>query len=72
MSQSKKMSLIESISNIIIGYIVALASQKLIFPFFGIYIDNDKHIMIGLAFTCVSLVRSYLLRRLFNKKRRTL
>lgn len=64
--QSKKYSLIESISNVIIGYFVALISQIIIFPIFGIYISIKSNLYIGLWFTIISIIRSYLMRRLFN------
>lgn len=65
--QSKKYSLIESVSNVIIGYCVALLSQIIIFPFFGIYVSLEKNIYIGLWFTIISIARSYMMRRFFNK-----
>ena len=65
--QSRKMSLIESIANVVLGYLIALASQMIIFPMFGIYVSLTDNLLIGVLFTVVSLVRSYTLRRLFNK-----
>jgi hypothetical protein len=67
MKQSRIESLVESICNIIIGYSVALAAQMVIFPLFEIHITHGEHAMIGVLFTVVSLVRSYFIRRLFNK-----
>lgn len=64
--QSKRASLIEAFANIAIGYIVAIMAQAAIFPLFGIYASTTDHLLIGLLFTVVSLVRSYALRRLFN------
>ena len=68
MSQSKVVSLIESLSNVAVGYLVALASQLVIFPFFNIHISLSENIQIGLWFTLVSVVRSYVIRRFFNRK----
>lgn len=67
MSQSKKYSLIESLVNVLIGYGVALAAQMMIFPLFGVHISLQDNIVIGLLFTVVSIARSYMLRRLFNR-----
>lgn len=53
--------------NIFIGYVVAILSQLLVFPLFGIYIPFVDNLLIGLYFTVISLIRSYVLRRLFNK-----
>jgi len=68
--QSKKFSLIESISNVVIGYLVALLSQIIIFPFFDIHVSLEKNIYIGLWFTAISIMRSYTLRRVFNRVKR--
>ena len=66
--QTKFQSFIESTVNILIGYFTALASQLLIFPLFNINIPIQDNLLIGLYFTLISLIRSYLIRRFFNKK----
>ena len=66
--QTKFQSFIESTVNILIGYFTALASQLLIFPLFNINITIQDNLLIGLYFTLISLIRSYLVRRYFNKK----
>ena len=66
--QSKLQSLIESLTNILIGYLTALFSQILIFPLFDIYVTFQDNLLIGLYFTIISLIRSYLVRRYFNTK----
>lgn len=66
--QSKLQSLWESFVNILIGYLVALASQLLVFPLFDINIPFTDNLLIGLYFTIISLARSYIIRRYFNKK----
>lgn len=66
MHQTKIGSLIESFMNILIGYGVALASQIVVFPFFGINVPLKTNIWIGVWFTIISLVRSYIIRRWFN------
>lgn len=67
MSQTRIDSVIEAITNILVGYGIAITSQMVIFPLFGIHISIGEHLTIGLLMTCISLVRSYLLRRLFNR-----
>ena len=66
--QSKFQSLIESFINILIGYLTALLSQLLIFPLFNINIPIQDNLLIGLYFTLISLIRSYIIRRYFNKR----
>lgn len=68
--QSKLNSFIESLTNILIGYIIALMSQLAIFPLFDISIPLSDNLLIGLYFTLISLVRSYIIRRYFNKRGR--
>lgn len=68
MSQTKVGSLIESLINVMIGYIVALASQLVIFPFFNIHLNFGENMAIGAWFTIISIVRSYIIRRWFNSK----
>ena len=67
MKQSRAMSLVESITNVVLGYALAIAAQLAVFPLFGIEAALGEHLAIGLAFVGVSLVRSYALRRLFER-----
>lgn len=66
MSQSRRMSLVESCLNVAVGYGVAVGAQVAIFPLFGIRVSLTDNMLIGVAFTLVSLARSYALRRVFN------
>lgn len=68
MTQSRKHSLCESLANVAIGYGVALASQLAIFPLFGIQVQFRDNVMIGLYFTAISIVRSYAVRRWWNRR----
>lgn len=65
--QTRRMSFVESIVNVLIGYGVSLLSQIIIFPFFNISISLKSNIYIGLWFTVISIIRSYVLRRFFNR-----
>lgn len=65
--QSKTFSLIESIANVIIGYWVSFLGQLLIFPIFNIRVDIKTNLYIGAGFTVISIIRSYALRRVFNR-----
>lgn len=69
--QTKKQSLQESLTNVAIGYIVALLSQLVIFPLFGLDVPFSDNVLIGLWFTVISIARSYILRRWFNRKHKT-
>ena len=66
MKQSRLMSLVEAITNVIVGYGVAVMTQILIFPIFGLHTTLAQNLQMGLLFTGVSIIRSFLLRRLFE------
>lgn len=66
MKQSRKASLAEALTNTAIGYLVALATQLIAFPLFGVQASMSQNLGIGAVFVAVSLVRGYLLRRLFE------
>ena len=70
MKQSRLMSLVESVANVMVGYGVAVASQILIFPIFGLHTTLAQNLKIGAVFTVISIGRSYALRRLFERWRR--
>jgi len=65
--QSRRMSLLESVANVAIGYLVALGGQMVVFPLVGLTVDLQTNLVIGAAFTVISIARSYCVRRLFNR-----
>jgi len=64
--QTKTQSLIEALVNISVGMGVAFCAQLVVFPALGIAVSLNQNMAITFAFTAVSLVRSYALRRFFN------
>lgn len=64
--QTRLQSAIEAMANVFVGYLVAILSQIVVFPWFGIHIPLSSNLAIGAWFTVISLVRSYVLRRWFN------
>ena len=64
--QSKRGSLIETCTGTAIGYSVAVLTQLLVFPSFGMYISTVENLAIAAVFTIISLIRGYWVRRLFN------
>jgi hypothetical protein len=60
------MSMIEVATNILIGLVVSFISQVVIFKIYDIHISVVQNVEITLWFTIISIVRSYLVRRLFN------
>ena len=66
MKQSRLMSLVESIANVVVGYGVAVVTQILIFPVFGLHTTLAQNLKMGAIFTIVSIARSFALRRVFE------
>ena len=56
MKQSRWMSLVEAVTNVLVGYGVAVATQWLVFPLFGLHATLQENLVIGLVFTVVSLI----------------
>lgn len=69
MKQSRLMSLVEAIVNVIVGYSVAVATQLVVFPWFGLPARLDDAMAIGAIFTIISILRSFLLRPVFEAMR---
>ena len=68
--QTKKQSFIEVVLSTFIGLFVSLITQIIVFPIYGLEVKLNQNIQITLIFTVVSIVRGYVIRRLFNKIRR--
>ena len=66
MSQSRFMSGVEAVANVAVGYGVAVGTQIVVFPWFGLHASLGDTLAIGAIFTIVSLARYYVLRRVFN------
>ncbi len=64
--QSRWMSFVESVTNIVVGYGLAVLTQIIVFPMFGLQPTLAQNLKIGAVFTIMSIVRSYALRRVFE------
>jgi hypothetical protein len=67
--QSRLMSAMEAVANVTVGFGIAVMTQIMVFPLFGLNASLGDNLMLGIIFTGVSLVRSYALRRAFNRLR---
>jgi uncharacterized protein involved in cysteine biosynthesis len=66
MTQSRKMSFIEATANVVFGYVLAIVTQMIVFPWFDLEAALVEHLAIGAAFVMISLARGYILRRVFE------
>ena len=67
MQQSKLDSLIEALLSTFIGFIVSFTANLILMPMLGIPVSLSQNFMLTVAFTFVSVARSYLVRRFANK-----
>lgn len=70
MTQTKLGSLIEAFMNVLIGFSINFTANMLIFPLFGFHITLGDNFVLGLLYTIISIVRSYVIRRWFNARLR--
>lgn len=64
-SQSRTMSLVEAAANNVVAFGISLLANHLVLPLFGLAVSLAQSFGITVVFTLISLVRSYLLRRIF-------
>lgn len=67
MTQSRLHSLVESVTNVVVGFALSALTTAIVFPLFGYPIRWTDNLAISAIFTVVSVVRSYALRRAFNR-----
>ena len=66
--QSKRESLVETLTNVSIGWFISFIANMLVLPLFGYNINLTDGVLISIIFTVISIVRGYVVRRWFNSK----
>lgn len=64
--QTKLGSFIEATLNMILGILIGVLCQLLVFPFFDIVVPLSSNFMMAVLFAILGLIRSYVVRRWFN------
>jgi|TARA_R110000851_G_scaffold87200_3_gene190065 hypothetical protein len=67
-NQSKLVSLLETITNTVIGFLVGLGAWPIIAWVLGMEFTSTQHWGIVALFTVLSIIRGYLVRRFFNAR----
>ncbi len=67
MAQTVKQSWLEIGVNTIVGFILSVGIQMIIYPLMGIPVTMGENISITLIFMAVGITRSFLIRRIFNR-----
>ena len=68
MRQTKLGSFYESLINVAIGFGINFIANLVILPLFGFDITLTDNLYIGLLYTVVSVARSYVVRRWFDRR----
>ncbi len=66
MMQSRRMSMIETVAGVAIGFVVSVLAALVVYPLFGHGFTLSQNVGITVIFTVLSVVRGYLVRRFFN------
>jgi len=66
MTQTRIGSFVEAAANIAVGFAINWYANMIVLPWFGYDVTAGDAFGIGLVFTAISLVRSYVIRRWFN------
>jgi uncharacterized membrane protein len=64
--QSRRASALEAAANVAAGVVIAFVANIVILPALGVPVTFSQAAQVSAAFTVVSLIRSYALRRIFN------
>ena len=67
MQQTKLDSLVEALLSTFIGFVVSFTANLVLMPVLGIPVSLSQNFVLTVAFTFVSVARSYFLRRWANK-----
>lgn len=68
--QSRLFSFIEAWSGTAIGFVVSIILAHIVYPLFGHSFSFMENVWITLIFTVASIIRSYVVRRAFNRLHR--
>ncbi|MCB6177618.1 hypothetical protein LHP98_05680 [Rhodobacter sp. Har01] len=71
-SQSRSASALEAATNTAVGFLLSLMLQQALFPALGHDLTLRDNLLVATAFTTLSLLRGYGVRRLFNALREDL
>ena len=66
--QTKKQSLIETLTSVFVGWLIGVILNLTILPLFDYNITIVDSLWVSLIFTIVSVIRGYVIRRWFNSK----
>ena len=67
--QSRSASFFEALTSTVLGFIMSVWVQRLLFPALGHDLGYAENLVVASVFTAASIMRGYTVRRLFNALR---
>jgi len=67
MGQTKRQSFIEIMTNTVVGFLISVVVQLIIYPVLEIEVSIGENLTITTIFVVIGIVRSYVMRRIFNR-----
>ena len=68
MKQTKRSSFTESCFTVGSGFLISLLAMEILFPIYDIHTTIQTNIQIVCIMTVVSIIRTYVVRRCFNRR----
>lgn len=68
MAQSRTSSLAEAVINTVVGYGISLLAYQYVMPLLGFKTTWSDSVVLVAVFSAISIVRSYVIRRVFSKR----
>lgn len=68
--QLRRHSLLEACLNTASGFILSVVAGYFIFPLVGWHVSHSQNLAVVSMFTVISIIRSYIWRRIFNAHHR--
>lgn len=67
--QSRSTSFFETLTSTLLGFVLSVVVQRSLFPAMGHDLGYAENLVVASAFTAVSILRGYTVRRVFNALR---
>ena len=67
MAQTKRQSWIEITANTVVGFLISVGVQMIIYPMLDLEVSMGENMTITCIFVVIGIIRSYLMRRFFNR-----
>lgn len=67
MTQTRLISIAETLTNICVGVVVNFTLAQVLFPAFGIHVTVSANLKVTAILTVAAILRGYAIRRVYNR-----